>query len=251
MTSPRSRRLAAGVALSLAVLGTAAACGDDSDDAATDTPTGSVTVTPEACDDYVDLGGVFAGDPSTAGTAIEAFVASAPTGLSSEAGTVADAFTAMMGEDGDPAVFGEAGYLRASSTVADAYFDGCDLTDELVVDGVDFGFEGLPTEVSAGRVGIRFTNRTEHDEAHELVLFRKGDDVTESAEELLALPEEEGMAKLAMSGVVFADAPGSTAVSMVDLEPGSYIAVCFIPVGGGEDGPPHFTSGMVAEFDAR
>lgn len=32
-------------------------------------------------------------------------------------------------------------------------------------------------------------------------------------------------------------------------DPGSYIAVCFIPIGGGEEGPPHFTGGMVAEFD--
>jgi hypothetical protein len=49
---------------------------------------------------------------------------------------------------------------------------------------------------------------------------------------------------------VFADQPDQTAVAMYDLEPGQYVAVCFIPVGGGEDGPPHFTSGMLAEFEA-
>jgi hypothetical protein len=36
---------------------------------------------------------------------------------------------------------------------------------------------------------------------------------------------------------------------MLDLEPGRYAAVCFIPIGGGEDGPPHFTGGMVAELE--
>ena len=30
--------------------------------------------------------------------------------------------------------------------------------------------------------------------------------------------------------------------------PGEYAMVCFIPVGGAEDGPPHFTQGMVQEF---
>jgi hypothetical protein len=99
-------------------------------------------------------------------------------------------------------------------------------------------------------VGLRFTNETEAGEAHELVLFRKDPGTTETAEELLALPEEESMGKITMAGVVFADQPDQTAVAMYDLEPGQYVAVCFIPVGGGEDGPPHFTSGMVAEFEA-
>ena len=36
---------------------------------------------------------------------------------------------------------------------------------------------------------------------------------------------------------------------MLDLEPGRYAAVCFIPIGGGEDGAPHFTGGMVAELE--
>jgi hypothetical protein len=132
--------------------------------------------------------------------------------------------------------------------VADVYFAGCETAAELDVRGIDYGFEGLPTEVDAGRVAIRFTNETEHDEAHEMVLFRRLPGTDETVEELLALPEEEAMAKMAMAGVVFADAPGSEAIAMLDLEAGDYIALCFIPTGGGEDGPPHFTSGMVAEL---
>src|SRR5690606_4951888 len=55
--------------------------------------------------------------------------------------------------------------------------------------------------------------------------------------------------KLEVVGVVFADMADQEVDAMFDLDPGSYIAVCFIPIGGGEEGPPHFTGGMVAEFD--
>jgi hypothetical protein len=97
-------------------------------------------------------------------------------------------------------------------------------------------------------LALRHTNAPDHDEPHELVLFRVNDGVTETIEELLALPEEEAFSKVTPAGVVFADAPGSEAATMLDLEPGRYAAVCFIPIGGGEDGPPHFTGGMVAEL---
>jgi hypothetical protein len=33
-----------------------------------------------------------------------------------------------------------------------------------------------------------------------------------------------------------------------ELEPGEYVMVCFVSVGGAEDGPPHFTQGMKYEF---
>ena len=34
-----------------------------------------------------------------------------------------------------------------------------------------------------------------------------------------------------------------------DDEPGSYVVSCFVPVGGAEDGAPHFMEGMTAEFE--
>jgi hypothetical protein len=76
----------------------------------------------------------------------------------------------------------------------------------------------------------------------------------------LALPEEEVESAVTFAGVAFA-APDAEAFAVVDLEPGSYVMVCFLPVGAtpevmaemeatGEepDGAPHFTQGMVHEF---
>lgn len=241
MPVTRSRRLAGGLALTLALAGVVAACGDD-DDAAT--PSAA------ACDDLTALSGALAGDPSQAEPVIAAFEASAPEGLADAAKALGGAYRDLASGEGDPSAFGSTKVIKASADIADGYFDGCDLAETLDVDGVDYGFEGLPATIDAGRVGLRFTNRTEHDEPHEMVLFKKSAGVTESAEELLELPEEESMSKVSMQGVVFADQPDQTVVAMYDLEPGQYMAVCFIPVGGGEDGPPHFTSGMVAEFEA-
>ena len=52
-----------------------------------------------------------------------------------------------------------------------------------------------------------------------------------------------------MTGVAFADSAGVESVLLTDLEPGGYIAICMIPVGGGETGDPHAAHGMVAEFE--
>src|SRR5690606_12188029 len=146
-------------------------------------------------------------------------------------------------------VFDEPDHQAAAAAVADAYFAGCDTVAELDVQGVDYGFEGLPSQVEAGRVALRFTNATEHDEPHELLLFRLNDGVTESIEDLLALPEDEPFSMITPVAGVFVDAPGNEAAALVDLVPGRYGAVCFIPIGGGEDGPPHFTGGMLAELE--
>ena len=48
--------------------------------------------------------------------------------------------------------------------------------------------------------------------------------------------------------------PGEDGYAVVELEPGDYIALCFIPTGMTSDegpppeGPPHAMQGMVAEF---
>lgn len=78
-------------------------------------------------------------------------------------------------------------------------------------------------------------------EEHEMVLFRRNDGVTDSLDQLLELGEEEIFSKLTFTGVTFGG-PGTTSYTAMDLEPGTYFLLCFIPQG--EDGPPHFIGGM-------
>lgn len=125
--------------------------------------------------------------------------------------------------------------------------------DSIEVTATDYAFAGLPTELEAGVVSFDLTN--EGDEVHELLLLRKNDGVTQSPEELLALPQEEALALTTVVGVSAFAPPGGDDYLVADLEPGEYLALCFVPVGmtshdGGPppDGPPHAMEGMVAEL---
>jgi hypothetical protein len=116
----------------------------------------------------------------------------------------------------------------------------------------EYAFDGLPDTLDAGVTSFDLTN--DGAEVHELVLLRKNDGVTETAEELLALPQAEALQKAMLLGVAGPVSDGNPAYVVADLEAGDYIAVCFIPVGTTSmDGPPpegapHFTEGMVQEF---
>jgi hypothetical protein len=158
-------------------------------------------------------------------------------------------------------------------TMVGEALDGC-VEEVIEVTGVDYAFTGVPETVPSGPIGMRFTNGTDAEEQHEFIIFKKADGDTRSAEEILNDPASQEQGPGEFAGAVFAT-PGTTAGTFLDLAPGDYIAVCFIPVGsgehempdgsmedGGEDqatddqapeeegesGPPHFTQGMVAEF---
>ena len=127
--------------------------------------------------------------------------------------------------------------------------------------GVDFAFEGVE-DTYAGPV--TFSLRNGGQDLHEMVIVRKNEGITDSFEDLLALPEDEAFSKVGMVGVAMAE-PGQTAPETVAAtEAGEYLMVCFIPQGtttlpsqapdasgppeGLGDGPPHFTLGMLKEF---
>ena len=62
--------------------------------------------------------------------------------------------------------------------------------------------------------------------------------------DLLKLPEDLNVRPVGQA----AAEPGKTDSAVVKLERGRYAVSCFIPVGGGESGPPHAVGGMFAEF---
>lgn len=230
MSTTTLRRLA-GPTLALVLI--AGACSDDEGD-----------LDAAACDAYADVSASFFGDPADIPGKLDALEAAMPDSLGDEVSAYTGGLTASF--EGDEEAMTDPAFLDATAALGDAVYDGCETTTQVDVDGVDFGFDGLPDELDAGRTVFRFTNATESDEAHEMFIARKADGVTESLSELLALPEEEGMAKIVPTAVVFSDTPGGEATSLVDLEAGDYVAICMIPTAS--DGAPHFVHGMAAEF---
>jgi len=165
-------------------------------------------------------------------------------------------------DDGDDAV-------ATTTTTAAAETAG----ESVDVVAVDYSFQGLPANAAAGSV---FTLHNDADgEVHELIAWLLPAGEERSAEELLALPEDEIGALLAgppALGLVALPGEDGEVVSGDGTlaEPGRYLVFCAIPLGaavadvqaaiaeaqqtGGPPpeipgGPPHFTQGMFAEVE--
>jgi hypothetical protein len=267
-------RTAAAAGIALALVSGLAACGDDESadppaveqaDAgdATTAPEGSerpaaddpATVAAAACDAQVDLASVTAGlpeEPAEIGPFITdevlplaATVRDETEGDTGAAAAQVHAGYAAVAESGDPSGLQDPVFTEAQATVGQALHDGCDW-ETLDVEATEYSFGELPAELPAGPVSIALTNSGAED--HELVLFRRADDATETFEEISELPEEEQMAKMEFTGFAFGG-PESTSHLAADLEPGTYFFVCFLPTGGAEDGEPHFLHGMHATVE--
>lgn len=188
---------------------------------------------------------------------LEDLGANAPEELSEAIGTITEGMQSGMETGEDP--MGSPEFQEADATVDQFILENCEDLTVVEVLMVDYAFEELPDTMEPGLTAIRARNDGE--ELHELVLFRIDDDVDASIEELLELPEDEVDEMIEFHGFAVA-APGEEAVTFADLEPGRYGMICFIPVGttSMEDlpeedddvtGPPHFTQGMVAEFEVE
>lgn len=228
----RRRGQAAVLAATLVTVG--AACEGDDD----------AGLTAEACDAYADLQGAFLGDPAELTPKAEAFAAVAPKDLKDPV----DVLVAALSSD-DPAASETPEYAEAQTEVADAVYADCASDAKADVEGLDYKFAGLPGKIAAGRLNLRFTNDSQTDEPHELIIVTGANG--ETAAELQALPMEELFAAARPLAVAFTDAPGAVSTTLVDLEPGEYLVICTLPVGGfdaAQDGPgdPHSNHGMVA-----
>ncbi len=183
---------------------------------------------------------------------LDAALETAPDEIASEVETLVGLVREGL-ESGDD-TSSDPEYMAADESIDVYVAESCGY-DTIDVSAVEYAFQNLPSTLPAGRTAFAFTN--EGEEIHEMVLFRINDDVTETIEELLALPEEEALGKVVFAGVTFS-AQGGTDTETIELAPGRYGAVCFIPVGTMDmtalqseeepSGPPHFTAGMQAEF---
>ena len=90
--------------------------------------------------------------------------------------------------------------------------------------------------------------------------MRIADGEERPVEELLTLPEDEVGGLVTSKGFVFAP-PGKASYVTTELEPGRYVALCFVPVGATPDalasGAPlddadmHAMHGMAAQFEVE
>jgi hypothetical protein len=128
---------------------------------------------------------------------------------------------------GDPSVFESPEFTEADARVDRYMLDNCGY-DQIETVASDYQFEGVPESVAGGPVAVTLKN--EGEEIHEIALLRINDDVTLSAEELLAMPEEEAMTMAKPAGFGFAEI-GQSSTSFIRLEPGRYAVACFIPIG--------------------
>ena len=176
---------------------------------------------------------------------------SVPAEIAAPAQVLFDALD-KVAADGDFSAFETPEVVEAENTVHAYDLANCGWAKVDAV-GVEYAFQGIPATLEEGVTSFDFRNSGK--ELHELVVFKKKDGVTESFDEILQLGEEEGQAKVEQVAGTFAS-QGDTDYTVVELEKGEYVAVCFIPVGliseeeaPPEDAPPHFTRGMKVEFE--
>ena len=255
----KSFRTRAGVLALVALVGLAAACGDDKD---TETAAGQ-NPAPTAEAPVENSSGRFCagvaaldatpppdgpnGDPSAYLKSLKPIAAdlkvSAPASVADAAASLDEIVNAQIGPAGPDVQ----GLFAASAELHAVVAEECDF-ETVEVKGIDYGFEGVPAELEAGQVNFAFENLSNR-EMHEMVLFKKKDGVTQSVQELMA-EGDAAFAKIEMQGVTFAE-PGGSGGLIVDLDAGEYGMICFIPVGGAENAPPHAAHGMVTEFSVK
>jgi uncharacterized cupredoxin-like copper-binding protein len=115
---------------------------------------------------------------------------------------------------------------------------------ELTITATDYHFD-LPASIAGGWTKVTLVNNSESD--HHAMLMRpiEGktiDDVTAA----LKSPDLGALLGVAESIGGGNTGPGSTASTIVNIDPGSYMVVCAIP---GPDGMPHYMMGMQAPLD--
>ncbi len=238
-----------------------AACGSDDDKEATGDAAGTTTVAEgdnaAFCDAVLEFNeAVFQVDISEDTTKDEivaqgeeiaplfATVAEeAPDELAAAAAELNTTVQALT--EGDAEAFNADATFEQYLALVDGAIDACTF-ETIDVTGVDYAYEGMPATVDAGTVAFKFTNASEAED-HMMGIVRKKDGVTLTFKELLDLPEDEGEDMTEFLGEAYGG-PGEESSALATLTPGSYALICFISVGGEDEGPPHFSQGMLQEF---
>lgn len=233
----------------MAALTALAACGDDDGEATAGDADGDgeVTTVPDGelgalCDLKLEIDGADFQSPTYVDD-VSALVADAaevaPAELDEAFATLTASYEAAA--EGDEAALESPDFTAASAEVAEATHAGCGW-EQVDITNVEYAFEGVPDEVPAGVTSFLTTN--EGEEPHVAVLMKVPDGLEDPAS-ILEAPEPPAGTEVV--GAAFG-VPGDVAGFAADLEPGTYFMFCDIPVGGGDDGAPHFVEGMQRVF---
>ena len=160
----------------------------------------------------------------------------------------------VTGRDGVPH------YMKGMAfpfTVAGEDAGAPDPESDLDVSMVDYQFELAEDSFEAGQHVWKVTN--EGDENHELAILKLPEGMTADAYRAMmmapadatpdaaATPDPDAPQPTAVGGIK-ALGPGLSGWVVADLEPGEYVAVCFIP---DENGTSHAMLGMISGFTVR
>lgn len=182
----------------------------------------------------------------TTGPLLDRFEQSAPEAVRPSAATFARVWRDRLSSGADPRESAE--YAAADSAV-DAYLLGSCGYRQIPAYAVDYEFDRLPDSLPAGPAALSLTN--DGQELHQILLLRVNDGRTGTLDDLLALPGPDLAASVRPVADVVAR-PGTTNTSLVQLDPGRYLAVCYVPVGSKRgavgDGVPHHAEGMATEI---
>ena len=220
----------------------------DGDSGTDGAPLEGEAMSEESCGHFATLSAAMVtGDATVAGPALELFPSTLPIDLQSQGSSLVGGLSAAF--EGDPEAMSSREFELSLDSVGGAMWAGCEAQSRVDVKGIDYGFEGLPAEVPAGMMALQFTNGSTT-EPHELIILQRPPGDTTPIDDIAKMSPDEIMTDFPMVGVVFVESPDTSATSFIDLPTGSYIAICTIPVGGGETGDPHASHGMIAELEA-
>jgi hypothetical protein len=142
-------------------------------------------------------------------------------------------------------------FSDAAAAIYPTFEEGCGIP---VVEAwaSDYAFGGVPETLAAGPTAFLLHNNSGSGEAHELIVVRLNDGVDMTADDLLALPEEQIFENGTFVNAAYTWAPDTTGGMVANLTSGRYVYACGVAEGsvnGAEGtGPPHFTMGMFGEF---
>jgi hypothetical protein len=174
---------------------------------------------------------------------LDTMVPVAPTAVSAQMTELRDLYK----KKGDKIFETEKG--SALVTTLDGFvFDNCP-GRAVAFTAIDYEYQGIPATLPAGLTKFKMTNAAPKEE-HEIGIVKVKPAGLGMDPKAILSAKEKKQAKLVDfdSGTGAFAPPGNVAYGVAQLDPGTYVYACFIPVGGKKNGAPHFTEGMYGTF---